>query len=136
MDCNRPKGVAPMDLATYAVEAEVEQTHWWFSGRRDLFSREIRRLSLSQSSPALDVGTSTGANLRVLRDLGFQSIQGLDVSDDAIRYCRIKGLGTVPQGDACTMPFEDASFDLGLATEIIEHVKDDQRALREIERVL
>ena len=30
-----------MDIATYALEAEAEATHWWFVGRRRLFAREI-----------------------------------------------------------------------------------------------
>lgn len=125
-----------MDLASYAIEAEVELTHWWFTGRRRLFAREVNRLPLTTSSRVLDVGTSTGTNLRLLRDLGFHAVEGLELSEDAIRYCRNKGLGIVRQGDACAMPFADASFDLILATDIIEHIEDDRRALAEIVRTL
>jgi SAM-dependent methyltransferase len=60
----------------------------------------------------------------------------LDFSPEAIAYCRQKGLGEVDQGDICAMPFADGSFDLVLATDIIEHVEDDAQALLEIERVL
>ena len=125
-----------MDIAAYAAEAEAEATHWWFSGRRRLFAREIDRLALTKSSPVLDVGTSTGTNLRVLRDLAFRSVEGLDISDEAIRYCRDKGLGLVRRGDVCAMPFANASFDLVLSTDIIEHINDDRQALSEIRRVL
>jgi SAM-dependent methyltransferase len=125
-----------MDIATYALEAEAEATHWWFVGRRRLFAREIDKTGLPRTSRVLDVGTSTGANLRLLRDLGFHAVDGLDFSQEAIRYCREKGLGNVRQGDVCGMPFADESFDLLLATDIIEHVDDDLKALREIARVL
>src|SRR5215216_6608654 len=125
-----------MDLATYATEAEAEATHWWFVGRRRLFAREIDKAGVPRTSRVLDVGTSTGANLRLLRDLGFHSIEGLDFSQEAIRYCRTKGLGLVRHGDVCGMPLTDESFDLLLATDIIEHVDDDLAALREIARVL
>ena len=60
----------------------------------------------------------------------------MDFSQEAIRYCREKGLGIVRHGDVCGMPFADESFDLLLATDIIEHVDDDLKALREIARVL
>src|SRR5690349_18726841 len=113
-----------MDIATYAIEAESETTHWWFVGRRRLFAREIKKMSLPRTSRVLDVGTSTGANLRLLRDLGFHAIEGLDLSEEAIRICREKGLGLVRRGDVCGMPFADQSFDLLLATDIIEHVDD------------
>jgi len=129
-------GQASVEIAAYAIEAEAEATHWWFMGRRRLFAREINKTGLPRTSRVLDVGTSTGANLRLLRDLGFQAADGLDFSQEAIRYCREKGLGVVRQGDACDMPFADESFNLVLATDIIEHVDDDMKALREIGRVL
>src|SRR6516165_10355603 len=125
-----------MDLAAYAVEAEVEETHWWFVGRRRLFGREISGLGLSKDAPVLDVGTSTGTNLRMLAELGYRRVVGLDLSNEAIRFCAEKGLGVIHRGDVCDLPFEDASLDLVLATDIIEHVEDDRLALSEIARVL
>ena len=125
-----------MDLATYAIESEVEQTHWWFVGRRKLFRSVIEGLRLSPDAAVLDVGTSTGTNLRMLKEMGFTACQGLDVSEEAIRWCAEKGLGAVRKGSVCSMPFGDAQFDLVLATDIIEHVDDDAKALAEIRRVL
>ena len=118
------------------AEAEAEATHWWFVGRRALFARELRRLGLSDDTRILDAGTSTGTNLRMLGEEGYRNFIGLDLSPDAIRFAAKKGLGQVEQGDVCRMPFEDASFDVVLATDIIEHVDDDLKALREIHRVL
>ena len=125
-----------MDATTIAVEAQAEPNHWWFVGRRRLFAAELRRLSAPCGARILDVGTGTGANLRLLRDLGFRNVVGLDASDDAIRYCASKGLGSVRKGDLCTLPFADRSFELVLATDVLEHVDDDYAAAREIMRVL
>jgi SAM-dependent methyltransferase len=125
-----------MDIAAYTVEADAEATHWWFTGRRRLFAREINKTGLPRTSRVLDVGTSTGTNLRLLRDLGFRAVDGLDFNQAAIRYCRDKGLGPVRHGDVCKMPFASESVDLVLATDVIEHVDDDLKALREIGRVL
>lgn len=125
-----------MDAATYAIEAIVEQNHWWFAVRRELFAREIGGLGLSSDARILDIGTSTGTNLRMLRELGFQRVSGLDSSEDAIRFCAAKGFGDVRKGDIHAMPFAPASFELVLATDIIEHVEDDEAALAEIARVL
>jgi len=122
--------------ATFEVESRVEATHWWFVARRELFAREIARAGIPLSARVLDIGTSTGTNLRMLKDLGFRDVTGLDATEEAIRFCAEKGLGTVRQGDVCRMPFADGSFDLVLATDIIEHVEDDLPALKEIARVL
>lgn len=125
-----------MDVDTYAVEAAVEATHWWFVGRRRLFAREIARLGLRSDSRVSDIGTGTGSGLRMLRDVGFTHVKGVDASDDAIRHCAEKGLGPVERGSICAIPFPDASQDLVLATDVIEHVDDDELAVREISRVL
>lgn len=125
-----------MEQSVYAVEAEVEANHWWFTQRRRLFAQLINKLGLSENAKVLDIGTSTGTNLRMLRDLGFVGYEGLDCSEEAIRWCAEKGLGKVTKGDICHLPFPDGSFDLVLATDIVEHVDDDTAALREIRRVL
>ncbi len=125
-----------MERSVYAVDAAIEETHWWFRGRRRLFARELLRGGVTARACALDTGTSAGTNLRMLRELGFRDVTGLDISEDAIAFCEAKGLGPVEQGDICAMPFADDSFDLVLATDVIEHVDDDARALREIARVL
>jgi SAM-dependent methyltransferase len=125
-----------MERATYAAEAVAEQTHWWFVGRRALFRRLIERFVGDKGARVLDVGTSTGTNLRMLVEMGYADVTGLDMSDDAIRFCAEKGLPPVRQGDITAMPFDHESFDLVLATDVVEHVDDDARAVSEIERVL
>jgi SAM-dependent methyltransferase len=125
-----------MEATTLAVEAEVEETHWWFAGRRRLFGRELTFSGLTSQSIVLDVGTGTGANLRMLHDLNVRRVTGLDCDETSIRFCDSKGLGNVRLGDICAMPFADRRFDFVIATDVIEHVDNDVAALREIARVL
>jgi SAM-dependent methyltransferase len=125
-----------MEMTAYAAEAAIERSHWWFVGRRRLFAREIAAVAPVQDARILDVGTSTGANLRMLGGLGYRRVAGLDASEEAIRFCLGRGLGEVERGDICALPFADASLDLVVATDVIEHVADDRRALAEIARVL
>lgn len=125
-----------MDNSTYEVESQVEATHWWFVGRRKLFGQIINTFGLQLTVEVLDIGTSTGTNLRMLRDLGYSNVSGLDLHDEAIQWCADKGLGKVDKGDICNIPSDDCKYDLILATDIIEHVDDDVKALTEIHRVL
>jgi SAM-dependent methyltransferase len=120
----------------YEVEAEVEATHWWFVGRRQLFARELFHAGLTPNSHVLDVGTGTGANLRLLRGLNVTNVVGLENNEAAIQFCMSKGLGKMRSGDICAMPFDDGTFDFVLATDVIEHVEDDSTALCELVRVL
>jgi 2-polyprenyl-3-methyl-5-hydroxy-6-metoxy-1,4-benzoquinol methylase len=113
-----------MDITAYAAEAAIEADHWWFVGRRLLFADVIRGLGLARDAEILDVGTGTGANLRLLRNLGFVRITGVDQSSDAIRFCGEKGLGAVQLGDIAALQLPDRRFELVLATDVIEHVDD------------
>jgi SAM-dependent methyltransferase len=40
------------------------------------------------------------------------------------------------RADALSLPFEDESFDRIIASEVMEHIPEDERAMREIKRVL
>ena len=125
-----------MEVSTHSAETEIEADHWWFKGRRKLFGRILRGLGAAKNARILDAGTSSGSNLRLLRDDGFSNFTGLEISDHAIALCTAKGLGPIERGDICAMPFADGSFDFVLATDIIEHVDRDDLALKEMLRVL
>jgi SAM-dependent methyltransferase len=125
-----------LDQATFAAEARIESTHWWFVERRRLFAALIRECGLPADARVADIGTGTGANLRLLKQLGFTNVTGIDPSEDAARWCAEKGLGDVQAGDARALPLADRSVDLVIATDVVEHVEDDQRAVSEIYRVL
>ncbi len=125
-----------MDAKTYEIEAQLESHHWWFVTRREMFTRYITKLTLKQNASILDVGTSSGTNLRMLKSLGFTNFKGVDISPLAAQIAKDKGLGNVDIGDICKLPYPDNQFDLILATDIIEHVDDDLLALQELRRVL
>jgi len=125
-----------MDPSAYLAEAKIEATHWWFVERRRLFATLIRKSKIPLDANVVDVGTGTGANLRLLKQMGYERVTGIDPSEDAARWCAEKGLGNVRAGDIRALPLADASVDLLLATDVIEHVAEDEQAVAEICRVL
>ena len=126
-----------MQQHTYAIMDRVEDSHWWFVGRRailETFLQQICSAFGTQPSPLriLDVGCGTGANLEMLSQFG--EAEGVDVSDEALDFCRRKGL-TVQKGLAETLPYKDETFDISTALDVIEHLDDDIAGLREMHRV-
>lgn len=123
-----------MNPEVYEVEAQVNDSHWWFAGRRRLFNRLIRGLEPDRSWRVVEVGAGTGANLPVLRAIGAQRVFACDVSVEALR--RLGDETTLARADATHLPFQSNSIDLLLAADVIEHLDDDRAALREFMRVL
>jgi len=126
-----------MQQHTYSIMYEVEGKHWWFVGRRRIIAGFVEKVcrDLGKVQPRiLDVGCGTGANLQMLGRFG--AAEGVDVSTDALDFCRARGLAEVKQGAAESLPFTDASFDLVTGLDVVEHLDDDVAGLREIRRVL
>ena len=122
---------------TYASLYEIEESHWWFIGRRRIirsFVKEICDQITDRRPRILDVGCGTGANLKLLSEFG--DAQGVDVSTDALAFCRERGLQNVQLGSAESLPYEEQTFDLVTALDVVEHMDDDVSGLREMRRVL
>ena len=127
-----------MEQHTYGIMNDVEDKHWWFVGRRAILESFLGQIHSSlithhSSLRILDVGCGTGANLEMLKQYG--EAEGVDVSDDALEFCRKKGL-KVHKGLAEELPFEDETFDLVTALDVVEHLDDDVAGLKEMHRIL
>jgi SAM-dependent methyltransferase len=115
----------------------VEDVHWWFVGRRRILLRLLDTYLGEGSADRrqiLDVGCGTGTMLSHLASFG--KAQGVDIDEEAVGYCHERGLLDVRLGEAAKLPFEDGSFDLVTALDVVEHLDDDVAALREMRRVL
>jgi SAM-dependent methyltransferase len=95
---------------------------------------EICRNVTDRRPRILDVGCGTGANLLMLSKYG--DAEGVDISEDALAFCRERGLDKVKLGAAEELPYDDGTFDLVTAFDVVEHIDDDLAGLSEMRRVL
>ena len=111
----------------------VEESHWWYHGRRRIVMDLVARLPLPREAQILDAGCGSGRNLVELA--GFGSATGLEPSARGAEVARARGVGEVVEAGIDTMPFDDASFDLITLLDVLEHIEDDRGALRGLRRV-
>lgn len=116
----------------YAEYSEIEDTHWWFRGRREIFTRLLAPFTGSNRR-ILDIGFGTGAMLVFLARYGH--VIGMDMAADAIRFARTRCDVPMLLGSITHVPLETASVDMVTAFDIIEHVDDEAAAFAELGRV-
>ncbi|MCA8832428.1 class I SAM-dependent methyltransferase [Hymenobacter pini] len=115
---------------------QIEENYWWFRARRDMVFRMIEALRLPTTAAVLEIGCSGGPLLQRLAQQGYTNLTGIDVSETGIALARQRGLLNTSCMDGARLDFPDAAFDLVIASDVLEHIADEQQALREWQRVL
>ena len=124
-----------MKAGLYAQMHELEDRHWWFTGRRRIVAEMIRRLGLPPDARLLDAGCGTGGNLALLA--GFGEPIGAEYDAEAARLARARGVCEVVRaGLPHAMPFAPGRFDLVTLLDVLEHIEDDAASLRTLASLL
>lgn len=119
-----------MDPEVYRGMAAHEDRHWWFEGRRAVIGALLDRIPLGPDASVLEAGCGTGGNLYLLSGAG--RVSAFEPHDEA----RDLAAGRHPDvviahGDLpFRVPFPAGSFDLVAALDVLEHVEEDEAALR------
>jgi SAM-dependent methyltransferase len=127
-----------LEPAEYEVLYQVENRHWWYRGMEAITCAILRHwLDKDLNRHILDAGCGTGAAMYTyLPDFGH--VTGLDLSPIALKYCHLRGDGSISRGSVCALPFMQSSFDLVTSFDVlyIRTVPNVSSALREFARIL
>ncbi len=122
-----------MELEFELQTHRAEDRHWWYRGRRRVLERAIAALGLPAHARILDAGCGSGRNMVDLAHHG--TVTGVELSGASVALARERAAGEVLEGSVMDMPFDDATFELAVSLDVIEHLQDDVGALHELRRV-
>lgn len=115
------------------VVGQVDEDLW-----NEHYSRYVFTTQFCKHAKVLDAGCGVGYGSNVLSDEA-KTVIGIDVSEEVIR----DAAGSYPAGNrlwlaaSCThLPFANASFDVVVAFEVIEHLHDWPKLILEAQRLL
>jgi len=130
---NRKRG--PIDVTGEVISPDHENITPLFMRHMAAYNYFIRHVG---GKRVLEIGFGEGYGTEFLSNYTAE-ITGMDMSQDLVDHARAKyvkkGLWFL-KGDATDIPFSDGKFDAVVSSQVIEHVKDYMKFLREVKRVL
>jgi SAM-dependent methyltransferase len=124
----------------YRVMFQVEESFWWYVSMRRIIFTLLENYwpppTTEGEKRILDAGCGTGAIMVRLHDYGIPL--GTDLSTEALRYCRQRGLETneLLCGSVTSLPLSREQFDLVISLDVFCCLEDDRSAFAEASRVL
>ena len=119
------------DTPIALLRAEARHRNPWIAD-------ELARACGPRPLRVLDLGCGAGLLTNYLAQLGHH-VTGVDTTAENLTIARerdVSGRATYTLGDACALPFENASFDVVCAMDLLEHVEDPERVVAEVSRLL
>ncbi|MDD2898872.1 MAG: class I SAM-dependent methyltransferase [Desulfuromonadaceae bacterium] len=128
-----------MNLVEYTRMYEAEEHHWWYVGLHRLIMAAVQREShrLGRLLTIFDAGCGTGRLCQLLAAEGH-CVSGCDVSEEALRFCRLRGINTTFPADLNSIELEPESYDVVTSIDVLYHrgVSDDVDVMRRLQQGL
>jgi len=115
-----------LDKAYEEKYHDMEEWNWWFVSRRRAILSLLK--DTDKKAKILDIGCAGGPLLNELKNAGYENAAGADFSAEAVEKCKARGLQAY-QMDAHQLDFPQNSFDLLIASDSLEHLEFDEKAL-------
>ena len=123
-----------MNKQYYTEYYHLERSHWWFKARLEILEALLKENINKPKYRILNAGVATGATTTMLEKYG--DVTSLEYDKDCCEFLE-KSVGIdVINGSLTELPFEDETFDMVCAFDVIEHIENDGLAVEEIHRVL
>jgi SAM-dependent methyltransferase len=97
----------------------LEDRYWWYRGVHDLIVRCLRNEVGARRLRILDAGCGTGKLMTLLAPFG--DVSGIDGSEDALRFCRERGLSNVAFADLNRWEAKGAAYDVITSIDVLCH---------------
>jgi ubiquinone/menaquinone biosynthesis C-methylase UbiE len=100
------------------------------------YQQVINLVTKDKASNILDIGCGDGVLLHLISKKTKAQLSGVDLDSDSLKFAKSKLKANFIKSSADKLPFKPSSFNLVIASEIIEHLGKPEKMLSEIKRVL
>jgi len=123
-----------MEIDVYKFYDANHENHWWFEGKKNIMLSILKKNINKNNLKILDFGCGVGVNTKMLSDFGH--VTCYDESPEAIKYLKKKFNND--EKISIVNNFENCNelFDLIIASDVLEHIENDERELKKIHKLL
>jgi SAM-dependent methyltransferase len=123
-----------MQQEYYKAYYELERKHWWFQVRGEIIMQHIESLVKDKKDlKILNIGVATGYTSVLLSRFG--TVKSVEFDKECYEFTKKEVEIDIVNGSITDLPFENESYDLVCAFDVIEHIDDDKLAVSEMRRV-
>lgn len=123
-----------MEQSYFKEYYQLERENWWFLIRKKILQNRIEfLLNTPRNKEILNVGAATGSTTEMLYNFG--KVVSIEYDKECCDFANTYMTPHFINGDIENLSISDNSFDLVCAFDVIEHVKNDQKAIDELLRV-
>lgn len=97
----------------------------------------LKFLGAASGKKILDLGCGKGRFCKIIKNSGFINIVGVDPSVELVKAAKLnnKDIKFI-EASATSLSFHDGEFDILVCIEVLEHIPDTEKAIKEMSRVL
>ncbi len=118
-----------MEKEAYEFIKNTQYSHWWFKGRKKIIESVFNRfLKKNKKYNILEIGAGYGAQINLLNKYK-NIIDVIEPYEDAINFLKNLGINNIypfifPE------KFPDKKYDMIVLFDVLEHIKEDKKALK------
>jgi SAM-dependent methyltransferase len=120
--------------------AEVESRMWWYRIMHFLSIEAVTRHFKSKDVSIVDLGCGTGGMIQSLQENGYLNIEGVDLSEEAIKFAKNKKLDVVKGdlNDFTSFKLSQEKYDVVICNDVLIYMENEQIVtfLRQVNSIL
>jgi len=113
---------------------KVENNHFWFIARKEFILQNFKKY-IPTDKNIIEIGAGTGNVSRYLKEHKYDDISVGEMHLNGLKYAQSYGIKECYQFDLLDSPFEN-EFDVVCMFDVLEHIEDDNLALKNVNKSL
>jgi len=108
-----------MDKSEYLQMYHLESNFWWYRVLHELVDYTIQKNKPTGEINILDAGCGTGRMMEICQKYG--TVCGIDYSEDAVSYAKMRGLNNIELADLNDYQFRNDCYDVVVCLDVLYH---------------